>query len=215
MKPSDFYVGVTDFFSILLPGAALTGALVHVGWVGETWTDRPPLTDQTARWVAFALCAYASGHLIFLFAALLDSPFYVWARNVIWRDQPGDAYAVARTLRERTLKRGLGPQAVLAGDRPLNTYAWAKSLLMLQWPAAAADVQRYEADSKFFRSLVVVTLLMAMLTFGEGAAGWGLLLIGLSVPCFWRYAERRKKSTQWAYQHVIVLMTAKDEVAQA
>jgi hypothetical protein len=211
MKPGDFYVGVFESFSILLPGAALAASVVHVGWIDPAWLARPPFGSPAAQWVGFALAAYAAGHLVFLAASALDDTLYDPLRKSVWKDRPGDAYAVATALRERELRAGLASlecAAAMGGDRPMNTFSWAKSVLLLRWPSAAANVERYEADSKFFRSLVVVGVAISAIALAQGAVGAAVVIAGLAAACFWRYAERRYKSTLWAYRHVIVLLTA-------
>ena len=53
-KPADFYVGVLDVFSILLPGAVVSWtAWVWLG--GETALHDLVPRDDTASWVAFVL----------------------------------------------------------------------------------------------------------------------------------------------------------------
>jgi hypothetical protein len=210
MKPGDFYVGVFEFFSILLPGAALAASVVHVGWIDAAWLSRPPFGSPAAQWVWFALAAYAAGHLVFLVASALDDTLYDTLRRSVWKDRPGDAYAVATALRRRELGDGLAALGAetAGGDDPMNTFSWAKSLLLLRWPSAAANVERYEADSKFFRSLVVVGVAISAIALAQGAFGAAVVMAGLAAACFWRYAERRYKSTLWAYRHVIVLLAA-------
>lgn len=210
MKPGDFYVGVFEFFSILLPGAALAASVVHVGWIDAAWLNRPPFNGAAAQWVGFALASYAAGHLVFLAASVLDDTLYDPLRRSVWKDRPGDAYAVATALRRRELGAALAAfgTETAGSDDPMNTFSWAKSVLLLRWPSAAANVERYEADSKFFRSLVVVGVAIAAIALAQGAVGAAVVIAGLAAACFWRYAERRYKSTLWAYRHVIVLLTA-------
>jgi hypothetical protein len=98
-------------------------------------------------------------------------------------------------------------------DRPMNTFTWAKTVLLLRAPAAFAEVQRYEAESKFFRSLILVLPIAGL----AAALHWALIgqfllaVLALAAPwplarlSFARYAERRRKSTQWAYSYVISL----------
>jgi len=66
-------------------------------------------------------------------------------------------------------------------------------------------VQRFEADSKFFRSLVVVLAVLGPWAWLQGS----LVLAGLCGPlmllALWRYAEQRGKSTARAYWHVLAL----------
>ena len=92
-------------------------------------------------------------------------------------------------------------------------------MLMQHAPAAFGDVQRYEAESKFFRSLTIALPIVGLLAasrliFDPPIKVASPLLNALLVVVatlllmrlsHWRYAEQRFKSTQWAYAHVIVL----------
>jgi 8-oxo-dGTP pyrophosphatase MutT (NUDIX family) len=90
----------------------------------------------------------------------------------------------------------------------MNSFQWAKARLALDHPEASLVVQRFEADSKFFRSLVVVTA-------GSAVAGalvqhrygllWGLLL---AVAAFVRYVDQRVKATRQAYWFMIAIAAA-------
>jgi len=107
-------------------------------------------------------------------------------------------------------------------DRPMNTFTWAKTMLLLRAPAAFAEVQRHEAESKFFRSLILVLPIAGL----AAAVHWALtgqyLLAALALAAPWplarlsfsRYAERRRKSTQWAYNYVISLQLGPSAVAE-
>ena len=87
----------------------------------------------------------------------------------------------------------------------MNTFKWAQSVLMLRAPAALADVNRYEAHSKFFRSMAIV------LPVAGGAVdrftNWQAFPAALAsaVVSFVIYASLRFKSTEWAYRYVLVL----------
>ena len=92
----------------------------------------------------------------------------------------------------------------------INAFQWAKARLIIQCPSALLEVQRFEADSKFFRSLVVVLLFLAVWLSWKAFSGnlsWLVVLLCLffSGLSFWRYAERRFKATQQAYWYVITL----------
>lgn len=206
-KMSEFYVGVIEFFSILLPGAMLAAVLVMAGDAAQVGLP-PLLASEAAQWVAFALAAYALGHFLFLAASPIDRLFYDPYRRRVWPRRDDHAYLFATELREAYFRR------VTDGwrDCPMNTFAWAKALLRLKAPAAAADVERYEADSKFFRSLIVVLPLSGLVLAWIGAfQGHRLMLLALPVGLllawvsFLRYAERRYKSTEWAYRYVLTL----------
>ena len=202
LKPSEVYVGVMELFSVFLPGALLAAALV------ATWGARPLppgaaslLSSSGAQWVAFAMLSYALGHFMFMLSASIDYPLYDRYRNRRWPRRDDDAYRQATAIRHRFFRTD-----PTRGDAPMNTFAWCKAILLIQSPAACASVERFEADSKFFRSLIVVLPLFGL--FMAIAGEWLALPVAfaLSVLSFLRYAERRHKSTEWAYYYTLVLM---------
>jgi hypothetical protein len=197
VKPSDVYVGVIDLFSILLPGAALVAYAASIGPISGSIDRVPLLQGEAAKWVAFVLASYAVGHFVFLVAAYLDKPIYDRFRAWKWPDVDGNAYRRATELRHKMLGG--------ADDLPMNTFSWAKCLLALSAPAALADVNRFEANSKFFRSMIVVLAIIALLSPLRG--DWGLLIVCplLAYLSFLRYADQRRKSNVWAYQYAITL----------
>jgi hypothetical protein len=205
-KLGDFYVGVVDLFSVLLPGGFLMAALVLVIPPSYGGFFAPLLATPQAQWAAFIFCAYALGALLFLPASRLDHRFYDRYRKRTWPDKDDHAYKLATALRGRVFP---GPTEV---DNPMNTFAWAQAVLLLHAPAAFAEVQRYEAESKFFRSLIIALPLSGFLVVlrSQAVEQWVELLLALVLAglCFLRYAERRHKSTEWAYRYVIALQMA-------
>ena len=195
-KPSEFYVGVLDLFGVLLPGAVAAALLEpRLGDVifGSLVT-RP--SSEPATWATFLLIAYFLGHLIFLVGSYLD-PLYNTLRKRLDPYDDKSAYRVATSIRDSILTE--------QEQKPLNTFQWARSVLLAACPAAAQDVHRLEADSKFFRSVLVVSALASILLFMEGRVVEGAIAVVLIVPCFARYYERRLKSTTQAYIHVVAL----------
>jgi len=65
-RPGDFFVGVLDFFAILLPGAVAAAILAPLV---------APLTSDAQRWTAFLLSAFFLGHLIFLLGSYIDGVY--------------------------------------------------------------------------------------------------------------------------------------------
>lgn len=206
LKPGDAYVGVVELFAILLPGAMLAAAIVVAAGSDAVPQLAPLLATPAAGWVAFVFSAYALGHFVFLVSAEIDGLLYDRYRRRAWPKSGDHAYARATALRCAHFP-DVPYVAHVPGspaDVPMNTFNWAQAKLMLEAPAAFADVQRYEADSKFFRSLIVVLPLSGLLL-GVQGLWWPMLpLVVLAVLSFLRYAERRYKSTQWAYRYVIV-----------
>lgn len=195
-KPNEFYVGVIDLFAILLPGAIAVailepryGELIYARLITEP-------ESALSRGVVFLALSYFIGHLIFLIGSYLD-PCYNQIRKRLSPDDINSAFKRAERIRDTIIDE---PDRV-----SVNTFQWSRSVLLNNFPAAADDVHRLEADSKFFRSLVVVSLFAsaAFVSSGQNVeAGFALLLV---VPCFVRYYERRRKSTRQAYIHIITL----------
>ena len=226
-EPQKFFVGLMDFFSILLPGALLTYLLmddagpVLLGNRYATLSDGPALA-------AFLFASYLLGHLIFLLGAWLDelydlirrytldkqvammarrSYLLIWpVRAVIWlvfkreRDLAVDR---AGKIKQRSL-------AVVQAKDAINTYQWCKALLNTESPASLTVVQRFEADSKFFRCFAVVLLIL--LVSWPWHQRWPVIgipvVVILLLLALWRYVEQRHKATNQAYWSVITL-TAK------
>ena len=243
-KPADFYVGVLDFFSILLPGAV-------VSWTAWVWLgDEAALgsllpSGDAGRWVAFVLAAFAAGHIVFMLASLVDLTFDCFRKNILRRTLsryrrtvedsvlqaasalrmvsldaeplPNQRPSAARAeiwAREVLRKRDVVASTIL---EPTNTYQWARAVLRLRAPAALAEVLRLEADSKFFRSLFVVFVFLAIcsLVHLPGSDKLPLsagVLLPLAILSYWRYAEQRQKGTIEAYRSVVVLFSIKGVV---
>jgi hypothetical protein len=71
-----FFIGLMDFFSILLPGALLTYLLM--GDVGPVVLgDRYAKLAGAEAWAVFLFARYLLGHLVFLLGSWLDE-LYDW-----------------------------------------------------------------------------------------------------------------------------------------
>jgi 8-oxo-dGTP pyrophosphatase MutT (NUDIX family) len=217
--PKDFFVGLIDFFSILLPGAVLSYYLQKTA-AASLLPKQLERMSEAERWMVFAVSSYLLGHFLFLLGAWLDE-FYDYARGrtrddrikrlarrgdlgwklgrlLLWlafkREQN---FAVDRAARIR--KHSLKP---LAAQKSVNTFQWAKARLALEnHEGAVQTVQRFEADSKFFRSLVPVLIILPFL------AGWenGWVFWTLAPLALWRYMDQRHKATNQAYWYILAL----------
>jgi hypothetical protein len=77
-EPQKFFIGLMDFFSILLPGVLLTYLLMdEMGPV--VLGDRYAKLAGAETWAAFLLASYLFGHLVFLLGSWLDG-IYDWLR---------------------------------------------------------------------------------------------------------------------------------------
>lgn len=79
VEPQKFFIGLMDFFSILLPGALLTWLLM--GEMGPVLLgDRYAQLAGAQAWAAFLFASYLLGHLVFLLGSWLDG-IYDWLRD--------------------------------------------------------------------------------------------------------------------------------------
>lgn len=230
--PKNFFVGLLDFFSVILPGALLTFLFKDsVGpWLlGEAFSS---LTD-TAGWVALLISSYLSGHLLFLFGAGLDDWLYGPIRNATYTDTvkhlaKGEQLAsdlsrsLARLLfkksSDNTLKQVLRIKdahfAGRIGENSVNAFQWCKARLAMEKPEALAIVQGFEAHSKFFRSFSVLLFVLAIVSAGKGEPWIAAIAVLLMVGALWRYIEQRAKSVDQAYWFIITMEVA-DPVQEA
>lgn len=227
-EPQKFFIGLIDFFSILMPGALLT-FLLKTHTAVMTW---PPLQSQpldgVKGWIAFLVASYLLGHFAFLLGSWLDElydwlrrrtldqqikqivrrgrNFRWWIRGLVWLTFKRDysrAVERASKIKERSLTH-------LYAKKSMNTFQWCKAFLTIESPESLAIVQRFEADSKFFRCFVVVLLVMI----GLSARDWRLALAValLLLLAMVRYMDQRFKATNQAYWSVITLTAQKSEL---
>jgi 8-oxo-dGTP pyrophosphatase MutT (NUDIX family) len=233
-EPQKFFIGIIDFFAILLPGALLA-------YVLRMRLERlPDLNDRVQRlegvkgWVAFLVASYMLGHLAFLLGSWLDEPydwlrgrtldqqirqlarsqktFGWWVRALVWlvfKREDGSAVELAGKIKRQSL-------AKINGRNSINNFQWCKAFLTLESSKSLAVVQRLEADSKFFRCFVVVLLvvLIFLLRDGLGNGKWkiAIVLLVLIPLALWRYMEQRFKATNQAYWSVITLTGAQEKI---
>jgi hypothetical protein len=97
----------------------------------------------------------------------------------------------------------------------MNTFQWAKAYVELKAPGTAVEIHRYEANSKFFRSLIIVLIAIIPMVFGNSlfhykspAAAWlfSLLIVVFIFGGCLIYVDQRRKAIRAAYQYFIVLV---------
>ena len=84
-EPQKFFIGLVDFFSILMPGALL--AYLGKDWAGSVLLGQPGFRlDGAEAWMVFLFASYLLGHFAFLLGTLLDVP-YDWLRKCTYLGQ--------------------------------------------------------------------------------------------------------------------------------
>lgn len=150
-KPTDFFVGLVDFFAILLPGAILTLMLyksVEHKPFNEVLQLVPKFAEPWETIATFTVAAYVSGHLLFVIGSMCLDPLYDWWKESfqVW----GLQTLLERLKKRDDLRKDVAAQADL--ERAIVH-------VRLRSSAAAAEMDHLEADQKFFRALILVLLL--------------------------------------------------------
>lgn len=217
--PQKFFIGVVDLFSALLPGAALSYLAYQTEFVRELL---PAGVGGPQGWLIFFFASYLIGQLLFAIGAELDELIYqpltratyIGQINRLkngenlapeWKSQIAefmlgdrDDKALMQALRVKA--RALGPDF-----DSINAFQWCKARLSKLHPSGLAAVERFEADSKFFRSLIVALGLLVLAFLARWDFCYALLAF-LPMPlALWRYTTRRSKAIRQAYWYAIAL----------
>lgn len=229
-KPSDFFIGVMELFAVLIPGALLTG-------LGVSWAlhDGGPVlaasaarlgTSTAVRWIAFTVAAYVLGHVLSALGGLLLDPIY----DVVYRDwwierhnkKKAKRYRLmvesSKTLARTEWSDALGQQMTDDDQGNFNTYSWSRARVIAAGNAGATEIERTQADSKFFRSFVLVLLaglifvgFIGSLVLSGHRALEAAVLLGLLLLAVWRYFALRLSAIVLAYEHYLQLHVASPE----
>jgi len=222
-EPQKFYIGLIDFFSILLPGAIVTYLIRDTAW---HWImgSSSRLPEGAEGGMVFFLSAYLLGHFAFLLGSHLDDIIYDPVRKATYRGQvellaAGKRMSPGLYRKIAALIFKINPDAAVASavrikaqhlssigtGEEVRAFQWCKARLNLEHPEALASVERFEADSKFFRSLSVVLILLTLVS--PFYSLWGIAAVGLVfLPMsLWRYMDQRFKATNQAFWFIITL----------
>jgi hypothetical protein len=225
LKPSDFFIGVVDFFAVILPGALITfflkGAFYTRAFGEGKLFPRPE--SELQGWIVFLLITYVAGNLIFVIGSLLlDKLIYdKFLREILFKKNFDLSYKTATSVRDEYLSTDLWLDRLIAENRLerdqieqiykkkkreiLNTFKWGQRYLALKHPEALVEIKKYEADSKFFRSLVIAFIIIAAVLLAQGRVAGGLLFLAFTLASLYRYGDLRYKSTEFTYETIITL----------
>lgn len=223
LKPQDFFIGVIDFFSVILPGALVTYFLKGLLYADVFGIERvfPSPETKTQQWIVFLLATYIIGNIIFLIASLLlDRLVYdKYLRDRFFKKNFDLSYHTATAIREQYIpseswinhlintKKLKEIEKLFRKEKReiINTYKWAQNYLAVKFPETLADIRKLEADSKFFRSLVVAFIIIALVLLGKAEWIGAVCFFVLSLLCLYRYGDLRYKSTERAYELIITV----------
>ena len=241
-KPSDFFLGVTDLFSILLPGAALTYVLdrleLHEIGLGRA-SDTLGLLHMTGTpqgYVAFLVFAYLAGHGVDMFGAffldgMYDLTYAHMKRSNLsplrWCRRSGLRLSVEARRKVRAFVSGNRGRKLYPTDRLLErarelaqplmpakerVFQWCRSWVLIKSPTAFLEIERVQANSKFFRGMFTTFVLVALISAGYRFPFWlkgSLGCLVLAGASFVRYCDLRWKAVQLTYRVFIAMQVEK------
>jgi hypothetical protein len=224
-KPTDLFIGIIDFFAVLIPGVV---AVIVVGWVVNL---RMPEKQDVFFLGTILTAGFVLGHILHGLGSFLDILLY----DPLFK--PLEDKQEARGLRRRSYFRAndklyLASKNLITfpvydsaagrskdlgtknGQLPVGVYQWARAWLRIHSPEATAELDRLEADSKLFRSLSVIGLALLICFKFLPASATGLLPLALVVMviCLWRYCDLRQKMVRACYLHFVLLHSDSAEV---
>lgn len=193
VKPSDYFVGMIDFFSVFLPGGMFT--FVAYSKYKPFFLDVVPL-EGSQVWLGFLFFSYLLGHIIYMIGSNLDQ-LYEKRRKILKPYVNELAFLRATDIKHQSLSGN--------ESNSVNTFQWSTSVLTTLYPEAMNEINRLVADQKFFRSLVVAIPLISLVLIFNSDYLQAVVFCSLIIPCYMRYYDRRTKSTTRAYQYIIML----------
>lgn len=256
-KPNEFFIGLVDFISVILPGSLLTAILLGVEANGKEGIYTYYKGDTSiALWIAFIFVSFGLGHFLNSIASGIDW-FYDWIRKQLfpYKENILEKFNKVKNREDTSFdnyfeefksnifrKSGhfffeLEPEVFRDGikieesfevalsirnehlgikSKATNVYKWSQALLDSYFPAVAEQVNRYMAVSKFFRSLVLVSLLFilfSLLGFLPSSIPWwpGFVLLILS---FREYIVQRQKSVIATYKGIVSLFHTSENLGK-
>ena len=191
-KPNDFFLGVTEVFVVLMPGAAAV-ALLKVAWPALPIERQ---MDFVGAALAFVL-AYIFGNSLRVAGAMIEDliDHRLLRRGIDARF--GVSFACVKSLRGGDDEASTG----------VNHLKFCRSVLQREDPTAWAEVQRAEVDAKLFRSLVVLDLVaFVLLLLARGPhPPWLVVAAGSAVVTFAGYYRMRWRGVRAALGHYLAL----------
>ncbi len=219
-EPQKFYIGMIEFFSVILPGVLFTYVLMSEY---NRLTGQSYQVETSEQGLIFLFISYVAGHFIFMMGSTIDNidqhlrnwtfqsqlrrvadgeqpvaRIKRWLSSYILRDRDGAMYRVL-PIKQHYLAR-------VGGQNAVNAFQWSKAWLTEKNPQALAEVERYEADSKFFRSFIVVLFLIACWKTYYPDPAIQLTAIVLALLSFYRFEIQRIKATSSAYWYVLTFV---------
>lgn len=184
-KPGDYYLGMSEFFSVLMPGFITVSAIsIYFDIIKDN-------NLGINEWIVVMLASYILGHVLFALGSYWDEIYELCkpSGNEILLDK---VERIRGELPDRDCSK-------------INKYKWSKAVLTSKNMEGFNEVLRKEANSKLFRTMIVPLLVASLGIYEKAGIVWALIIVLVALVSFWRYRAQRFKACTVAYTHVIVL----------
>lgn len=91
-----------------------------------------------------------------------------------------------------------------SGPNPIDAFQWSYRFLMIHNPTMLAEVERYYATAKFFRSMIFVLFVGGWILLFDRHTGWAVILFCTCLLSLWLFLERWQKANHVAFKNVII-----------
>ncbi len=189
----NFNLSILEIFSVLFPGGAMLLVCMRVPDIQARILAFLPNKDSELQGsLAFLGAAYFIGYVLFYISSFLDTPVYDRMK------------AERKTLTDKVIDyktKAFGYD----NKTEINAFKWSCAVLLAQQPAMYAAVERFMAASKFFRSMIVVFCLAALIFICQGHIVLSIVAVAFAVISLFNYIRQRDKAVEAAYHYVITI----------
>jgi hypothetical protein len=188
-KPSDFFIGSFEFFSVIIPGAIGTYILWFL-FKDTQLSSAFPIPAGTAAWIAFAVTSFILGYAVQPPSHILNRLYdYTYRR---YQRRKGDPLLDFATSKAKLAI----PNITKTG----SVYEWTRVEVLAKDPSIKDDVEKTQGVSKLFRSLCFFVLIGVLGAFWLKQWSIGGVLLVAAVVFFLIFCERRWSASSLVYQ---------------
>jgi len=224
--PQDIYIGVVDFFAILIPG--VVAAFLLCSLFRKTWHSIRIAPKE--RLVLFFIGSFLLGHFLHAFGAIIDGVYSKIYMNEklqgcdvksverLWfnNDKQCCNYklldaAIAKAPDYPYFTAG-GGRSDIEGDKLEYFHRWVRENIRAKAPHLSTRLDMLEGVSKLFRSLFVISIFIVVYCFclmlrNKNSTNVTIFLVMLVVLLFsgWRYGDKTYKRRLEAFEYFIVV----------
>ncbi|MBZ4037454.1 hypothetical protein K6T82_22020 [Flavobacterium sp. 17A] len=188
-KPGDLFFGLMEFLAYIVPGFIFCVTLpLFFNCRIDDFCDLKNNQTSTFGWVSLTLVSYIVGHFIHHLSAIILNPLYT-VTYLKWRRKKHEYFITE-------MEKQINEKISISSGGPLEK---AEAYIKVNNPTLIPELEKYQANSKLFRSL---SLLCIYLCFIPNINWWArMLLIPISYLSYHKFANQRWNHRALIYQY--------------